>query len=171
MGRGREGVDSRSRSWPWRKSTPPLPWGGGGIDNPASAPGPAGPTEYESESMSANRLAAGRIMTPSCLNVGGGEGRWRCRPPPGTGAGDDDDEVITFWSSGMIKARSVEEKDGRGVPYAPSSYASAHFPVTSAERRFPMFARSSSFTNEIEDGRLVHSECSEQIVRFGGHVT
>jgi hypothetical protein len=38
-----------------------------------------------------------------------------------------------------------------------------HFPVTPHRRGSPLFAKSTSFTNEIRDPRVSHSECHEPV--------
>ncbi|KAL7511128.1 hypothetical protein ACHAXN_008033 [Cyclotella atomus] len=38
-----------------------------------------------------------------------------------------------------------------------------HFPVTPLKRGFPLFAKSSSFTNDIRDPRVSHSEAHESV--------
>jgi len=104
---------------------------------------------YESTTACAQKLAKDQILRPSCLDVG---------PNFATTSNENtkmnelsferkpisNEPTISFWSNQVLNSHEMGPPD---------------FPVTmQSKKRQPLFARSSSFTNDITDGRLRHSE-------------
>lgn len=93
--------------------------------------------ELESTTQSAQIEAKNRLVRPSCLSV---KSKEDIRSMPG-----QLDHVVTFWSHELKMCERP------------------HFPVTPLKRGSPLFAKNTSFTNDITDSRVRHSEAHESV--------
>jgi hypothetical protein len=87
----------------------------------------------QSTAQSAYANASTFITKPSCLNVSSEKELEAL-------AGNSNKEAVTYWSHELVNV---------GQP---------HFPITRLKRDSPLFARCASFTNDIQDSRVQHSE-------------
>ena len=81
--------------------------------------------------------AKNRLVRPSCLSV---KSKEDIRSMPG-----QLDHAVTFWSHELKMCERP------------------HFPVTPLKRGTPLFAKNTSFTNDITDSRVRHSEAQESV--------
>lgn len=95
--------------------------------------------KVESTAASANYSAAERLVRPSCLNVTSEEELAKLAPDKGGGQGN---EAVTYWSHEVISGNK------------------SHFRVTRMKRG-SLFAKCTSFSNDIEDARLRHDDAVE----------
>lgn len=93
--------------------------------------------QLESITQSAQADARNRLVRSSCLDVSSEEDL--------KSIGQQLDHAVTFWSHEL---KNVEKP---------------HFPVTPLKRGSPLFAKNTSFTNDITDSRVRHSEAHESV--------
>jgi hypothetical protein len=91
----------------------------------------------ESTAMSAQIEATSRILRPSCLNVSS-ENDLKSMP------GREHHDAVSYWSHEL----KTNQKP--------------HFPATGSKRG-SLFHKCTSFTNQIEDSRVRHSEAHETV--------
>mmetsp|Transcript_11008 Transcript_11008/g.20175 ORF Transcript_11008/g.20175 Transcript_11008/m.20175 type:complete len:154 (-) Transcript_11008:80-541(-) len=94
--------------------------------------------KFESTAQSSQALAVKRLVRPSCLDVTSEKDLTKLADEKG----NNQNEAVTYWSHELIAGNKP------------------HFPVTPLNRG-SLFARCTSFSNDIEDSRLRHNEADE----------
>mmetsp|Transcript_38891 Transcript_38891/g.81348 ORF Transcript_38891/g.81348 Transcript_38891/m.81348 type:complete len:149 (+) Transcript_38891:72-518(+) len=95
--------------------------------------------KIESTAQSSQVLAVKRLVRPSCLDALSENDLHKLA------TNDENGEAVTYWSHELIAGNGNKK---------------LHFPVTPLKRG-SLFARCTSFSNEIEDSRLRHNEADE----------
>lgn len=92
--------------------------------------------KYKSTAQSSQNLAVKKLVRQSCLDAHSEEDLKKLNS---VGSGNQN-EAVTYWSHELIACNKPD------------------FPDKPLKQGPPLFARSTSFTNDIKDSRLRHSE-------------
>lgn len=97
--------------------------------------------ELSSTAQASQTLAEKRLVRPSCLDVSSEKNLAQL---VALKAGGENEEAVTYWSHELVHGNRP------------------HFPVTPIKRH-SLFAKCTSFSNDIQDSRLRHNEADELV--------